>query len=247
MGQLPDEQREVVEILAFGEPLGVSLLAQLTNAMAVEEAEAGGLIEVSVGERRLQARLAHPLYGEVQRARIGQLRARRLRSRIASALADTGCRRSDDTLRRATLALDSDLPSDPELLTTAARRAAALVDLTLAERLARAAITAGGGFESRLTLATVLVGLTRTADAELAALTEHARTDAEKVRATVLRVISLAWMWSRPAEAEAVLNAEAVVVQGDAQRELIALRAFFDAYFERPRCAAESRAPDIVR
>jgi hypothetical protein len=46
-----------------------------------------GLVEVYLDGRRLQARLAHPLYGEVQRARIGRLHARRLRGRIAYALA----------------------------------------------------------------------------------------------------------------------------------------------------------------
>ncbi len=93
IGQLPDAMRDVVEVLAFGEPLGVPLLAGLTDAAAVEQIEARGLVEVFPDGRRLQARLAHPLYGEVQRAQMGQLRARRLRGRIACALADTGGRR----------------------------------------------------------------------------------------------------------------------------------------------------------
>ena len=74
----------------------------------------------------MQARLAHPLFGEVQRARIGTLHARRLRGRIAQALADAGGRRADDTLRRAVLMLDSDLVPDSVLLTDAARRATKL-------------------------------------------------------------------------------------------------------------------------
>ncbi|MGH9061612.1 MAG: helix-turn-helix transcriptional regulator, partial [Acidimicrobiales bacterium] len=85
IGRLSDAQRDVVEVLAFGEPLGVSLLAELTDALAVEQVEARGLIEVYSEGRRLQARLAHPLYGEVQRAQMGRLHARRLCGRIASA------------------------------------------------------------------------------------------------------------------------------------------------------------------
>ena len=159
IGQLPEAQRDVVEVLAFGEPLGVPLLVGLTDAVAVEQVEARGLIEVYPDGRRLQARLAHPLFGEVQRAQIGTLHARRLRGRIAQALADTGGRRADDTLRRAVLMLDSDLPPDSVLLTDAARRATELGDLALAVRVARAAVAAGGGFEPRLSWAMRWFGL----------------------------------------------------------------------------------------
>ncbi|MGH4002413.1 MAG: helix-turn-helix transcriptional regulator, partial [Pseudonocardiaceae bacterium] len=156
VGRLPDTQRDVIEVLAFSEPLGVALLAGLTDAGAVEQTEDRGLIEVHPDGRRLQARLAHPLYGEVQRAQMGRLHARRLRGRIAQALADTGERRAGDTLRRAVLMLDSDLKPDPVLFTDAARRATELGDFVLAERVARAAVAAGGGFESRLLLGNAL-------------------------------------------------------------------------------------------
>jgi hypothetical protein len=75
----------------------VSLLAKLTDARAMEQVETRGLIEVYPDRRRLQARLAHPLFSEVQRAQMGTLQARRLRGRIAQALAGTGGRRPDDT------------------------------------------------------------------------------------------------------------------------------------------------------
>jgi hypothetical protein len=77
---------------------------------------------VDVDGRRLQTRLAHPLYCEVRRSEMGVLRARRLRGLIATALAGTGARRSDDIVRRAVLALDSDLDPDPGLFVTAAKR-----------------------------------------------------------------------------------------------------------------------------
>jgi hypothetical protein len=59
-----------MEVLAFGEPLGVPLLMGLTDAVAVEQVEARRLVEAYPDGRRLQARLAHPLFGEVQRAQI---------------------------------------------------------------------------------------------------------------------------------------------------------------------------------
>lgn len=165
IGQLPDAQRSVVEVLAFGEPLGIPLLVELTDALAVEQVEARGLVEVYPHGRRLQARLAHPLYGEVQRAQIGTLHARRLRGRIARVLTATGGRRADDTLRRAVLTLDSDLAPDPVLLTDAARRATELGDLALTERVARASVAAGGGFEPRLILGNALAWSDRGAEA----------------------------------------------------------------------------------
>ncbi|MGH3788703.1 MAG: hypothetical protein ACRDRG_19625 [Pseudonocardiaceae bacterium] len=142
IGRLPDAQRAVLEVLAFGEPLGVPLLAGLTDAAAVEQVEARGLVEVYPDRRRLQARLAHPLYGEVQWAQMGQLHARRLRGQIACALAATGARRAGDTLRRALLALESDLVPDPVLLTAAARRVGELGDCPAPRRLNVACVPA---------------------------------------------------------------------------------------------------------
>jgi DNA-binding CsgD family transcriptional regulator len=243
IGAISDAERDVIEVLAFGEPLGVPLLARLTTPEAVERTEARGLVDVKPDGRRLEARLAHPLYGEVQRMRCGRLRARRLRGRIAAALADTGSRRVDDILRRAVLAVDSDLAPDPELMVRAARRAASLVDAPLAARLARAAIAAGAGFGARQTLAAVLVGFGRIAEAELDALAAHAGSDRERVRTVALRVTSLAWMAAQPAEAEALLAAtELAVTDQMAHGELAAVRVAFDACMGRLEPAVATAA-----
>jgi DNA-binding CsgD family transcriptional regulator len=245
IGQLPDLQRDVLEVLAFGEPLGVPLLAELTDAVAVEQVEARGLVEVYLDGRRLQARLAHPLYGEVQRARIGMLHARRLRGRIACALGATGGRRAGDTLRRAVLMLDSDLPPDAVLLTNAARRATELGDLTLARRVARAAVAAGGGFEPRLLLSNALSwsGHGAEAETEQAALSALAHTDAEQAQAAIPRVITLAWFFGRPTEAEVVLDTAASTISDDtAALEVAGMRSVLDAYLGRTVQAAEAAA-----
>jgi DNA-binding NarL/FixJ family response regulator len=243
IGGLPDAQRKVVEVLALGEPLGVALLVGLTDAVAVEQVEARGLVEVYPEGRRLQARLAHPLYGEVQRAQMGTLHARRLCGRIACALGAAGGRRADDTLRRAVLMLDSDLPPDSVLLTDAARRATELGDLALAERVARAAVAVGGGFESRLLLGNALTwsGRGTEADTEGAALVALARTDAQRAQAAMLRTAALAWVLARPAEAEAVLDAIASTISDDAAAlELAAQRSVHDAVLGRTVQAAEA-------
>lgn len=249
MGGLPESLREVVDILALGEPLGVTLLGQLTDPDAVERAEARGLVNVEQDGRRLQARLGHPLYGEVRRAACGQLRARRLRGRIATAVARAGGRRSGDTLRRAVLALDSDLQPDPQLLTGAAHAAVQRLDMALAERLARAAVAGGGGFDARHTLAYALGLLSRgsEADIELTALAELASTDIQRAQVAPQRASNLFWTLGRPEEAEAVLDAaEAAIADEGARGALIALRAAFHAFLGRPHRAVRSASEALA-
>ena len=245
IGQLPGTQRGVVEVLAFGEPLGVPLLVELTDADALEQAEARGLVEVYPDGRRLQARLAHPLYGEVQRTRIGTLHARRLCGRIAAALAGTGGRRAGDTLRRALLMLESDLQPDPLLLTRAAQRATELGDLALAERVACAAVAAGGGFEPRLLLGNALhwSGRGVEAETELAAVAALARTDTERVQAAIPRSANLVYGLGRPADAEAMLDTVRKTISDDvAALELAAMHAVFDAFLGRTVQSADAAA-----
>lgn len=245
IGQLPEAQRDVLEVLAFGEPLGVPLLTTLTDAVSVEQVEARGLIEVFADRRRLQARLAHPLYGEVQRAQMGRLHARRLRGRIASALGETGGRRADDMLRRAVLMLDSDLQLDPVLLTDAAGRATELGDPALTERIARAAAAAGGGFAPRLLLSHALLWSGRGSEAatELATLGALARTDDERARAAVPRAGVLAFPLGCPAEAEAVLGtAASSILDEGAALELAGMRSALEAFLGRTVQAARTAA-----
>jgi len=245
IGRLPEAQRDVLEVLAYGEPLGVPLLATLTDAVSVEQVEARGLIEVYADGRRLQARLAHPLYGEVQRAQMGRLHTRRLCGRIASALGDTGGRRVDDMLRRAVLMLDSDLQLDPVLLTNAAGRATELGDPALTERIARAAAAAGGGFEPRRLLSHALIWAGRGSEAvsELAALGALARTDDERAQAAVPRAGQLAFPLGRPAEAEAVLDTVASTISDEgAALELTGMRSALEAFLGRTAQAARTAA-----
>jgi DNA-binding NarL/FixJ family response regulator len=244
IGKLPQDQRDVLDVLTFGGPLEVSLLAELTGARAMEEMEAKGLIEVSQQGRRWQARLADPMFAEVQRMRAGALYARRLRRRIAAALSAAGGRRADDALRHAVLLLDSDEQPDAALLTDAARRATELGDLALAARLARTAVHVGGGFEPRLLLCSALGWSGRVAEAgsEWAALRTLAQTDVEQAQAAVAKAKVLAWS-GRPAEAEAEIDAAAYATTDEAAAlELAGVRSVLDAYLGRTVQAAETGA-----
>ena len=82
MGELTEERPRRRRPPGPGGAARAGRAGSLTEPGAVEEAEQRGLVRI-VREPRLAARLAHPLYGEVRRTEIGQLRARRLRGLIA--------------------------------------------------------------------------------------------------------------------------------------------------------------------
>ncbi|MGH2715473.1 MAG: LuxR C-terminal-related transcriptional regulator, partial [Thermoleophilaceae bacterium] len=100
------------------------------------------------------------------------------------------------------------------VLVSAARRAMSMLDFRLAERLARAAADAGGGFEASHAVAEALVGEGRTEAAEemLAALEAAAEGESQRAGASLARAQNLFWRLGRSAEAEQVLEA--------AQREI---------------------------
>ena len=242
-GALPNAIGDVLDVLAVGEPIELDSLARITDPAAVEQAEAGGLISLEQADGAVEMRIAHPLYGEVRRARTPATRLRRLRGLVAKELA-AGARRDDTriVLRRATLMLESDLDPDPELFLRAARTAVGL-DVPLAGRLARAAVVAGGGIEAQLTFCYCLVWGGRAADAEreLATLAAQARTDLERVQVAELRAHNMFWTLRRPAEAEAVLDeADAMVSDPVARQMLGAPRAAVHADSGRPGRAVQA-------
>jgi len=253
IGALSVGERDVVDVVAFGEPLDMPMLIAMTDSNPVEAAEARGLITLSMHGGQRQARLAHPLYGEVRRHSCGALRARRLRGRIANALAHPASgRNDDDTVRRAVLMLDSDLEPDAELFVSAAQRVLDLTDCVLAEKLARAAVAAGGGFEPRLTLSTALSWMPRgvEADEELKILAALASTDAERSRAAIPRVANLFWTLADPAVAESALAAARHSVRGHAATlELDAIGSVLEGFLGRttvayPTAAAVAADPE---
>lgn len=157
IGRLADGVRAVIELVAFGEPIGSRLLAHATSDADVEAAEERGLIRVVPHDRRANVRLAHPLYGEVVRRQCPVTRTRRLKARLAELVEQTGGRRRDDLLRVAVWRLDSGTAEDPQPLLCAAGQAFARFDVPLAARLARAALETGGGFDAAELLATILM------------------------------------------------------------------------------------------
>ena len=188
LGDLSGAERSVLELLALGEPLGPAELAQLADPPAVDAVEGKGLITSGADGRRIEIRLAHPVYGDVVRAGISARREQTISRSLAEVIEAVGARRQEDPLKVATLRLVGG-GGRAELVVSGALVARARHEYSLTERLARAAIEAGAGFEAPLLAAEAahFQGRVGQAEQELAALAAQATTDAEKARVALLR------------------------------------------------------------
>jgi DNA-binding CsgD family transcriptional regulator len=212
---MPDEAaRDAVELVAWGEPLGVGALERLVGKDAVQAAEDGGLLVLERSDRRVLARLAHPLYGEVLRATLPLSRVRAVAERLAAAFGAGALRRRDDLLRVGAWQLEAGVATNPDLLLKAARQAVARFDHELTERLARAAVDAGGGPTAVRVLAETLEWQGRHAEAVAVMDGEPPAQGAERARWASIRAGNLYWGLERTAEAEEILQQAAVAEEG---------------------------------
>ena len=232
LGRLGPEELDLLELLAFGEPLGMAVEG-MVGAPVLAVAERKSLLSFEQAGRRIEVRPAHPLYGEVVREQVSPLRVRLVQLRLADAVEASGARRAGDLLRMMTWRLEAGVRSPPEDLTLAARHAMALFDYELAERLARAAVEASGGRAAEYLLGEALQGTGRVEEAELVleGLASRATTDAERTQLAITRASSLYWVLDLPAKADAVLrHARAAVSEPSYQEELALIRASFLLY-----------------
>lgn len=208
--------RAAVELVAWGEPLPLGVLERLVDDEAVEAAERSGLLALERSGRRVLARLAHPLYGEVLRATLPVSRARAVAEQLAVALGAGVLRRRDDLLRVGAWQLEAGMAARPALLLEAAGQAAARFDHELTERLARAAVDAGGGATAIRLLAETLERQGRHAEAVAVMDGEPPAqgSDAERARWASVRAGNLYWGLEQTAEAEEILHQAALAEDG---------------------------------
>ncbi|GAA0360790.1 LuxR C-terminal-related transcriptional regulator [Actinoallomurus spadix] len=228
IGEVDEEERAVLELVAFGEPVGLDLLTGLTSPAAVRRVVDRELVVVVTDRRRRLARPAHPLYGEVIRARTGGLRARNRLRALAEATEATGLRRRHDVPRVAGWRLRSDSVTGAAPMAAACRLAWAAYDVDLAVRLGRAALAAGGGVDAAVLLGTVLHFADRPGEAEAALrrAADEAGTDRERALVAAARARVLHGGLGRAAEAHQVLDAAgATVTAPEWRQELLAVRA----------------------
>lgn len=154
IGDVADDLRHVVDVVAVAEPIEWSCLESLAEPDVVTAAAQRGLIEVSPDGATV--RTGHPLYSEVRLQECGPRRLRQLRTAVVNAMLAHQAGKSVDPLRLGMLWLESDLPADPEVFAAAAQSASARLDINAAERLARAAFDAHPDAHTRLLLAFIV-------------------------------------------------------------------------------------------
>ena len=162
--------------------------------------------------------------------------------RIRQRLFDSAARRRshDEVLRAGRLALDSAAPDmDVELLVEAAETANTRLDHSLAERLARTAVDAGGGIDAHLALMEAVQWQGRFEEVEaLARLAAPlALSDGERARLAVIRSLNLFCGLGAFSDAERALNAAVATVHEPVARDeltsALAQIAFLDGRHER--------------
>jgi DNA-binding CsgD family transcriptional regulator len=198
MAQLTTEGRELVELLALGEPLTISEITGLSSDATLVAAEADGLVALGGTE----VRLAHPLYGEAVRATLPPLRGRGLRLRLVEALKGRAPLTSVDALRVARLLLDSGASLPADLALDAAEAANRAGDPDLGAQLAGLA-GASGDVAAAMLLAQAHGMRNRYEDAESAlAAIEPLVADSAVPHAYVRQRLSLYhWGLRRPIDA----------------------------------------------
>src|SRR5581483_8076291 len=249
LGQLTGADRDLLELVSFGEPLGLAELEALAEPDRVEQLVRKRLLLSAMNRRRVDVRLAHPVYGDVLRAQIPPIRVRAIARALAKAVEATGARRREDTLRVATWSLEAGI-ARPEIMLAAAATARWRYDFSLAERLVAGAVEGGAGFEASVVAAPVdtMQGGSQEADRQLAMLSGEAQTDEERARVAVSRMDALALYLGRMEEGlEVAAEAEAEITNPDWRDEVTARRAVIVFALEGPRAAADVALPLLDR
>ncbi|HMS88780.1 MAG TPA: LuxR C-terminal-related transcriptional regulator [Acidimicrobiales bacterium] len=143
MATLPETAREVLELVAVAEPIGLDLLETLADHEVLEDLEGRGLIRVEASRRRHEVRLGHPVYGEILRSTIGRVRLRRLSRSLVEAVTARGARRAGDAARIVRWQIDAGLTPDGAVVLASARLARHAQDWPATAELSRAALNAG--------------------------------------------------------------------------------------------------------
>lgn len=232
MAETDGDERQVVELVALGEPVPRDVLGELVPRHAMAAAEAHGFILIDDTTGPSRVRLAHPLYGEVLRARLPTLVAQEHQRRLADAALATGWH-EHEPLRAASWWLGSGAATgDPHLLLRAAERAVVLTEWDLAGRLAEAARTSGAGPEATLVrvVAVARGGCLDEAEALLTGFRWGEVDDEIMAEAVLIQASLLHWRRARLADARELLAQARERLTGKERARVVAFSAHVALY-----------------
>jgi len=251
--------RRLLDAVALGEPLGVSMVDR-DRWTVVQELIDAGMVEHLEHGRRHQLRAAHPLHAEIARSTMAEPDRHETLGSLADAIEQVGCRRRDDARRLASWRLDAGRPADPEVLVEAAREASRGADPVTCERFARAALGDEQLGDEHLTVDTQLaaahllggalddLGRFEEAEAVMAGHEPGAGTGRARTMLALKRSGNLFRGLGRHEDALALVEAAEAVVQSPALRgELIAQRGWFAVFSGQVEAALELLTPLLDR
>ena len=222
LSNLDDAERAVVALLAVGDSLDREVVEAACQPRAVAALQQRGFVASERSAHTTALTLDHPLFAEVvrnsmtttERAQWCRLLARSVDPAPGSDLA---------LLRQAVWQIDGGEATDAALLTRAAERANNRFDGALAERLARAALDAGGGDHARLVLAEACRWLAHYGDAMAHAESLEQADLSDEHLARLATVVAEAGFFGlrRVRETEAALSAIATRVGSEVARQRV--------------------------
>lgn len=257
LDRLPDDERRALQLLAVSEPLTLEVMSELVDTGTLERAERRGLIRIVDVTGTADVHFTHSVIGQVIRQDLGQVASRRLRTELLTAMDLHPPHAPAHRLRRAELALHADVAVEVEFLCRAAEDAIALTNITLAERLARAAIDRGGGLVASELLARALLWQGRAPESEaiLASFDPDQLNEFELARWGMARIANLQWsIGDAEAAAEILTMVQGrivhprlrLVVDGLAAALLVLDNRLEEAAALAEQVLAESTAPPIA-
>jgi DNA-binding CsgD family transcriptional regulator len=246
IGNLDADERNALELVAQGEPLGLSMLERLSSSAVMERLELRGLLDVRMDGLRTEVWLAHPLHGEAVRAKMPPRRRRAILALLAEAVEQAGARRRGDLLRVTGWKVEAGVSCDAARLIEASVQTVRAMSWDAAAKLGRAAWSADPTWQTGMLLGLVLlrIGRYEEADTVLAATGQLAADDVQRVDVAGRRAEALHRGLARPEQArQVVADARGVVTDVDALAELAVADATIDLYEGGSRSAIEAVAP----
>jgi len=192
MDGLGPDERTLLELVSWGEPLEITELSMMADLADTERLERLGFLNSRAESGRLEVRMAHPVYADVVRARTPALRVSRLATTLADTLEAQDSKHPRDILRIAIWRLHGGGGS-PDRMLEAAVMAQDRYDFALAEELAQRALEVGAGFDAALLLAALATQQGRISEGRqrLLSLTGEAENDMERGRVALALLDSL--------------------------------------------------------